>query len=216
MPSFSQSQAQFLNSGFVNTLGSQKIDYDGLELTAIAGTLVQVAAQFANNAVDNLQKADRISTGHLADSIKPTKLQVSGSKLQVDITVAEYYKYVDHGVKGWAGTNGDSTFQFKKPSGKSGQKTSAMVTAIRKWVIKEGLKQRNNKYKPISKRESKRGKKTFTDTSTKTAIIIAALIKKRGLKKTNFWSKAVKSLKKDIKNSFGKAMAIDVTESLKK
>lgn len=215
MPTFSQSQAQLLSSGGLDNIGSSKYEYEDVSLNAIASTLVAVAAEFQQDAVSNLQKADRIATGHLEDSIHFENIKVAGSKLSIDIKVAEYYKYVDKGVKGWAGTGGDGTFQFKKPSGHSGQKTSEMVTAIRKWLIREGLKQRNNKYKPISKRERKRAKKSFTDTSTSTAIVVAAAIKRRGLKKTNFWGKAVKDMQKDIAKKFGKASKIDIIESIK-
>jgi hypothetical protein len=128
--------------------------------------------------------------------------------------VSDYYKFVDRGVKGWQGSNGDGTFQFKKPSGHSGAKSSKMVTALKKWLIREGLKQKNNKYKPISKRESKRAKKTF-DPATGAAIALAGTIRRRGLKKTLFWTKAVKDMKKTIGERFAKGMKLDIIETIR-
>lgn len=214
MPSFSQSQSSLLSSGFLGTTGSGKYEYEDVSLNHTAGTLVAVAAEFSVNAAENLQKADRIATGHLQDSIKPEDIQVNGSTLTVDVKVANYYRFVDKGVKGWAGTNGDGTFQFRKPSGHSGNKSSKMVSALKKWLVREGLKQRNNKYKPISKRESKRAKKTF-DPATGAAIALAGVIRRRGLKKTLFWTNAVKDLKKTIGDRFAKGMKLDIIETIK-
>jgi hypothetical protein len=215
MPSFNNAQASLLSSGFLNTTGSSKYEYEDVSLNHTAGTLVAVAAEFSVNAADNLEKADRISSGHLQDSIKPDSIQINGSNLSVDIKVAEYYKFVDKGVRGWKGTNGDGTFQFKKPSGHSGGKSSKMVTALKKWLTKEGLKQRNNKYKPISKREKRRSKHPI-DPVTSEAIKVAGIVRRKGLKKTLFWTNAVKDLKKVIGDRFAKGMKLDIIETIKK
>jgi len=206
------------NLSFLDTLGSSDKG-DPLKLTTSQKALIEIAATFATNAGDNLNRVDSNSTGNLADSIVPLEPIINGKSVKVDIEVASYYKFVNKGVKGWADTKGSgSPYSFKKPVSRkgSGPKSSKMVTAVRKWLIREGLKTRDRTKKKvaISTRESKRQKKTFTDTSTKTAIIISANIRKRGLRKTNFWDDAVKTLEQNIADKIGGAAKIDIINSL--
>lgn len=203
-----------LDYSFLNSLGSSDKG-EPLQLNATEKVLVEVVSEFAEEARNNLNKADRVSSGHLSDSIVVLDPQVIGKAISIEVEVANYYKFVNKGVKGWSDkSRSGSPYQFKRPSGKSGAQSSAMVTAIRKWVIKEGLKtkdkSKNIRKFPVSERERKRGQSKFQDSSTQTAIIIAANIKRRGLKKTGFWDKAVEKLDKTIEERVGEAMVIDI------
>jgi hypothetical protein len=180
--------------------------------------LFNVAAAFADAAATNLNNSDRVSTGALLDSIKPSEIQIFGKTLQIDISVLDYYKFIDKGVKGWqSGTPSDSPYSFKQPQkGGSKPKKSEMVAAIRKWLIKEGLASRALSRKSpshaISPRESRRQK--ITDTSTSTAIMISGMIRRHGLKKTNFWTNAEKTALKVAQDEFGEALKISIINSI--
>lgn len=203
-------QDRAVNSGFLDLTGDKRVDFPPVSLDAITQTLVDVAVEFIQTAQKNLIAVDRVSSGALNDSIMPTEVQVFGKRLRVDINVAEYYKFVNDGVKGWQG--GSGKYQFKK--GGIGP-NSPMVTAIRKWIIKEGLKQRaSNVTKPISQREGKRMNRKITDTSTRTAIAISQGIRKKGLKPTGFWTKTEQEMKAVIKERFKQGLKVFVINNL--
>lgn len=194
-------------------LASNYTTFDG---KALEVALYNIAVEFINAAAENLNAADRVSTGGLLESIKPSEITVMGKKMTINISVLDYYKFIDKGVKGWkSGTPSDSPYAFKAPAGKSGKKSSEMVTAIRKWLVKEGLKSRSTSKNPknaISARESRRQK--ITDTATSTAIMIAGRVRSQGLKKTNFWTDAEATASKFAESEFETALTISVINSL--
>lgn len=196
-------------------LASNNTTFDG---KALEVALYNIAVEFINAAADNLNAADRVSTGGLLESMKTSEITVMGKKMTINISVLDYYKFIDKGVKGWkSGTPSDSPYAFKAPAGKSGNKSSSseMVKAIRKWLIKEGLKSRSTSKNPknaISARESRRQK--ITDVATSTAIMIAGRVRRQGLKKTNFWTDAEATASKFAESELETALTISVINSL--
>lgn len=203
--SISKAQSQALNSGFFSTLGSDKDSFAGLDITNTAQALAEVAADFVIDATDNLNKDDKVSSGHLSDSIVSLPLRMMGQTIVADVKAADYYDFVNKGVRGTQG-GGNSPYSFK--NNKVGKK---MMQEIRKWVIREGIRARNVK-RGITHRETA-GRK-ITDTSTKTAYAIAASVKRKGLKRTGFWDDALVSLKQEISDKIGAAFKVDVVNSV--
>jgi hypothetical protein len=206
----------FINNKIIDLNSDSPSSFKQFDGKALETALYNIAVEFINSAVDNLNAADRVSTGGLAESIKPSEIVVMGKKMTININVLDYYKFIDKGVKGWrSGEPGDSPYAFKAPAGKSGKKSSEMVTAIKKWLIKEGLKSNSTSKNPknaISARESRRQK--ITDTSTSTAIMIAGMVRSKGLKKTNFWTDAEATASKFAEKEFETALTISVINSL--
>jgi hypothetical protein len=216
MQSFSKRQQQVINNKIIDLNSDSPSSFKEFDGKALETALYNIAVEFINSAVDNLNTADRVSTGNLIESIKPSQIIVMGKKMTINISVLDYYKFIDQGVKGWkSGEPANSPYAFKAPDGKSGKKSSEMVTAIRKWLIKEGLKAKATSKNPkhaISSRESRRQK--ITDTSTSTAIMIAGMVRRHGLKKTNFWTNAEEKASKFAENEFETALTISVINSL--
>ena len=216
--SITKRQQQVIDKKFIDLYSDDSNLYEEFKGQALETALYNVAAAFIASAADNLNNADRISSGALLDSIKPSEIQVFGKTMQIEISVLDYYKFIDKGVKGWqSGNPSDSPYAFKQPQkGGSGKKNSEMVTAIRKWLIKEGLASKTLSRKSashaISPRESRRQK--ITDTSTSQAIVISGMIRKHGLKKTNFWTDAETTATKLAEAEFGEALKIDIINSL--
>ena len=207
--SISARQKQLLNSGYLDLLGENYGDYQVLKLDAVADSLYYLAAKYVEFATDNLEKANRVASGALSSSIVALPMEILGSVYSVSIKLDDYYKFVDKGVKGWADEKGgNSPYQFKNYPRGGGGKKSKMITAIRKWLIKEGLQGRAaSATKSIYKREKKQA--SITDTSTKTAMIIAMSIKKKGLKPSHFWSDAEKSVMQIAEAEFAQAIKVD-------
>ena len=216
MQSFSRRQQQVINNKIIDLNSDLASDYTTFNGKALETALYNIAVEFINSAVDNLHAADRVASGGLLESIKPSEIVVMGKKMTINISVLDYYKFIDKGVRGWqSGEPGDSPYAFKAPAGKSGKKSSEMVTAIRKWLIKEGLKAKATSKNPkhaISSRESRRQK--ITDTATSTAIMIAGMVRRHGLKKTNFWTDAEEKASKFAEKEFETALTISVINSL--
>ena len=216
MQSFSKRQQQVINNKLIDLNSDSPSRFKEFDGKALETALYNIAVEFINSAVDNLNAADRVSTGGLLESIKPSEIVVMGKKMTINISVLDYYKFIDKGVRGWqSGEPGDSPYAFKAPAGRGGKKSSEMVTAIRKWLIKEGLKSNATSKNPkhaISARESRRQK--ITDTSTSTAIMIAGMVRKKGLKKTNFWTDAEAKASAFAEKEFETALSISVINSL--
>lgn len=216
--SITKRQQQAIERNLIDLNSDEPYQYKELDGQPFEIALNNVAAAFIEAAADNLDKADRVSSGALLDSIKPSEINISGGTMSIDISVLEYYKYIDQGVKGWqSGNPSDSSFAFKQPQkGGSGKKSSEMVTAIRKWLIKEGLASKTLSRKSpthaISSREKRRQK--ITDTATSTAIKVAGIIRKQGLKKTNFWTDAGNTASKVAEAEFGQALTISIINSI--
>lgn len=201
-----QAQSALLNTGFLETLGQNRDDV-GVALAATDAAIIRAAARFIEDAVDNLIKSDRISSGYLQDSIKPVVKQWENGVNIIQIMVADYYKFVDRGVKGLKGGNSLSGYQFR-----TANPSKRMVDAIEAWVRHEKLTFKNTKV-AVSPREHKRA--TIESASRATAYMIAKSIKRKGLKPSRFWTDAIEELEKDIATGVADALRIDVIESFK-
>jgi hypothetical protein len=208
-------QQQLINSGFLDLTGESRLDYGPVSLDSLTEALAAFALEYAELAREKLDKVDRTASGHLSDSIIPTRVTIMGKTYKVDIKLANYYDFVNQGVKGWADEKGgNSPYQFKRYQGKSGMKSGKMVTAIRKWIIKEGLKGRGkeNAHPKATRRDQTRAK--ITDTSTRTAIIISKSVRKKGLKPSHFWTDTQKEMQGRIKDALGKALKVDIINNI--
>jgi hypothetical protein len=202
--SFAQAQQALLGSGDLDSLGDNRNDL-GVSLDRTNSAVIRAGARFVIDARDNLQKADKISSGHLESSIKPKLVQFGNGVTIIDIYVANYYKFVDAGVQGLRGGTSTKGYKFRKP-GVGG----AMLANIKAWVQHENITFKNTKV-AVTTREKKRA--TLKDASTKTAYVIARSIKRKGLKPTNFWADALRELEKDIATGVATALRIDVQET---
>jgi len=212
--SITKRQNQFLGSNYDLQLDDNNIgNYQVVKLNAVTDALYYLAAKYVEFATNNLEKADRVASGALSSSIVALPMEIMGSVYSVSIKLDDYYKFVDKGVKGWQDEKGgNSPYQFKN-YGKSGKKSSKMVTAIRKWLVSQSLQGTAvNAKKSIYKREKKNA--SITDTSTKLAIIISRSIKKKGLKPSHFWSDAEKSVMQLAEAEFAAAIKVDIISSI--
>lgn len=204
-----QRQQSVLDSGFLDLMGSDRLDFPPVALDQIAGTLAELAIEFITKARENLESADKISSAFLADSIVPTQVEIFGSIYQLDINVADYYDFVNKGVKGWQDEKGgNSPYQFKKT-----HPSRAMVNDIRKWIIKEGLKGKGKENRRlVGRRDLQR--RSIRDTSTDAARSIAYNVKRKGIAPSHFWDKTVEEMTREVENRLSAALKIDIINNL--
>ena len=206
--SISQAQGRALALGFLDKIGGNSDDFQPVRTL---GAFYNIAGVIVEEAQANLNKSDRVSSGALSDSIIIIDPVEVDGKIAINISAAFYWKFVDKGVKGYRG-RGNSTEGYKF---KNGHVSKKMMQALRQWVIREGIKAKTNVGgKPITDREKKR--KSITDTSASTAYAIGFSIKRNGLKKTGFMTKAIKTGERAAKKLLGQALVIDIADSLPK
>jgi hypothetical protein len=195
----------------LDDLGSSKDDVQVVELSAVEQALVDLAVLFKETAENELSVRNAIDSGKLADSIQFTDVVFMGGVYTVDIKVLDYYKFVNSGVKGTQNKSINSPFSFK-----NNRVSKDFMTAIRKWVIRHGMKSsskavraKGGKYALGTERKTAK----FKDSSNALAYAIATGIKKKGLKPTGFWDKAAEAVDKALP-WFGDAFAIDIINGI--
>jgi hypothetical protein len=210
--SISDRQSAVLNGGFLDLLGSNYGSSDVVSFENVTDTLIYLAALYQQSAMDRLDKLEKVSSGFLSDSIKVSDVIVMGSSYIVEISIADYYIFVDRGVNGWNQSRG-SQFSFKNYTGRSGKKSSQMVTAIQAWVKKQGLQGNVGRIKnTISRREKMQ--RSIGDPTLSTAIAITKSIRKNGLAPTHFWTDTEAEIAAKAEGLFGTALKIDIINQL--
>ena len=87
-----------------------------------------------------------------------------------------------------------------------------MVASIKKWISRGKKSTRSvKKYKAAGKNELKN--KSISEIDS--AYAVARSVKQKGIKKTGFLDKAITSARKKIKGRLGKALKIDIINSIK-
>lgn len=192
---------------FLGTIGS-KDRGDNVSLSNSAKALVDLADIIITEARANLDKGGNVATGDTASSMKAKDIQVNGTKLELDIEILSTYKFLNDGVKGVNGGTGKYSFKSIHPSKK-------MATALLKWARKRSIA---TKYKAISKGEKKNQsiKKMVkqADNYKSLAYAMATNIKKKGIRPTKFFSKAIAEGEKQKSKLFSKALRLDIIETL--
>ena len=191
---------------FLDGLGSNDRG-DKVQFNNISAALVELADFLITEARGNMDKKGNTATGGTASSMKASDVFTNATKLQVDISIDSTYKFLDQGVKGVEGGTGKYQFKTKYPNKK-------MALAILKWVRKRGIA---TKYKAISKTERKnqRIKRMIkkSDNLKGMAYAISTNIKKKGIKPTYFFSKAIEATKKEQKKVYAEALKLDIIET---
>lgn len=194
---------------FLGTLGTT--DKGDVGLSNVARGLVDLAQFLIEEATENLQKNGNIATGETASSMKIVNADLNAPVMSLDVEILSTYKFLDQGVKGTEGGQGKYQFKTKKPSRK-------MVAAILRWMRKRAAGGRI-KYRAVSKNEKKnqRIRKTLNSAQDRKSLAyaVATSIKKRGIKRTLFFSKAVRDTQKAQGKFLAEGLKLDIIESLK-
>lgn len=212
--SLANRQRAVIDSGFLDLTGEQwQGNTEATSLGVFEDVLAMLALEYVEKAVTNLDTADRVASGQLANSIIASEVFVFGKSMAVEIRLNDYYKFVDQGVQGWkdSGKAPNSPYQFKNtPPGRD------MMRKVRKWLIREGLKGKAsvNRSPKASLRDQRRA--SIRDTSDSAAYAMSRAIKAKGLKPSFFWSKASTEMRKRIRQELGIATKIYIIESITK
>lgn len=185
-----------LDSIGVSSKGFKEVDSFG----GIEDMMVLAAANFILKVQENLNQSGSIDTGTLASEIEKGEVVNSGGVYSIEVgykagsKASKYYDFVNKGVRGTrSGEPSDSPYSFKND--KPGLK---MTSAIAGWYRRHataGRRETQKKNLSSVQRKSKKLSK-MVDANKRLrslAYATAVNIKRRGLKKTGFFDKAVQN-----------------------
>ena len=90
-------QAQLKNLDWLNQTGqSDFVKYESKEITSV---LEFYGIQFIKDVSEEIRKKQLINSGNLSSSMSQ-KITKEDNKTTLDIYIADYYRFVDKGVKG--------------------------------------------------------------------------------------------------------------------
>ena len=221
--SIKQIEAEVLAKLESKGFGISATEFDEItELKGIEELMVLAAANFILQVQENLNRARKIDTGTLASDIEKGEITNSGGVYSIDVgypkgsKAAKYYDFVNKGVRGTrSGTPADSPYSFR-----SDMPGPSMTSAIAGWYRRHAsYGRRETQKKNLSAVQRKRKKLSKMVDANKRlrslAFATAVNIKRRGLKKTGFFDKAVQSsfgadFVKALAKITGKEIAINI------
>ena len=182
--SLSKAQSNVINSGFLDKIGTT-----GKFETFVAESLLeQYGAEFKLVLTQYIKERQLVGSGALADNIYP---EISEDGKTLTISVLDYYDYVNKGVQGVRNSRNAAGSPYKyKNYGMNEEGRSS----IKKYILSGKAKVRNirnDKAAGIgleSKGIRQKPKKSLLDSQVDNLIY---MIKKYGIKKTNYFDDAV-------------------------
>lgn len=192
------------NLSFLDTLGGNEFE----ELPAVHGTLMYTAKELIKNIGKYAEQRKVVASGKLLDK---TELSVVDENT-IHIKMPDYFDYPNEGVKGVKSSKNapGSPYQFKTYG----------MNAEGRAEIKKYIKSGKAKIDLVRKNKDKAlgiglEKKRLSIADAKANQLIY-LIKRQGIKKTNYFNDAVKETMKDFESNMGKAFGNDIALSISK
>lgn len=201
--SFAKAQADALNS-----LGGQ--DRDKFVPFVAQNILEQYGADFKILLEKYINSRQVVASGKLADSITS-----SVDENTLTIKMLDYFDFPNEGVKGYGSSknapNSPYTYRRKAKTNSNGQ----FQASIKEYILSGKARVKNVKT-PIKseikdKRISKGVKKSLIDSQVDTLIY---LIKRYGIKTTEYFNDAFEEAFKDIDVVMGEALGIDIAMNI--
>lgn len=201
-----KAQQDAISSGFLNQIGENKF-----EIAVATNLLEQYGQEFAKVLADNINQRGLTASGALADNIFP---QMSNNNQTLTVRVLDYYDFVNEGVKGVKSSKNapGSPYKFKNygmsPDGRKSirqyiQSGKAKVSSTMNDKARGiGLERKGVKFAE---------KKSLIDRQVDNMIY---MIKRFGIKKTNYFTDTVKQVFADFEIQMGEALGYDVKINL--
>lgn len=201
-----KAQQDAISSGFLNQIGENKF-----EIAVATNLLEQYGEEFAKVLADNINQRGLTSSGALADNIFP---QMSNNNQTLTVRVLDYYDFVNEGVKGVRSSKNapGSPYKFKNYGmSPEGKKSIKQYIQSGKAKVSSTI---NDKARGIGlERKGVRAaeKKSLIDRQVDNLIY---MIKRFGIKKTNYFTDTVKQVFADFEVQMGEALGYDVKINL--
>jgi len=201
-----KAQQDAISSGFLNQVGG-----NNFEIYVASNMLEQYGVEFAKVLAENIKQRGITSSGSLADNIFP---QISSDGMTLTVKVLDYYDFVNQGVRGVKSSKNaaGSPYKFKSfGMNADGRKSIRQYIQSGKAKVSSTM---NDKARGIGlERKGVRAaeKKSLIDRQVDNMIY---MIKRFGIKKTNYFTDTVKQVFADFEVQMGEALGYDVKINL--
>jgi hypothetical protein len=200
--SISKQQAAALAEGFLDNIGSE----NDLQFRETFTDIILMAAEFIEDAQNNLIKANNISSGALSESLQASEPAVNGNVFSIDVFMNFYGKFINSGVKGTRSGSSKAGYSFRNEI-----VSKKMFTAIYEWIKRAHISTQTVKqYAPHGRHETRR----ITISEIDSAYGKARSIKMYGIPANGFLDNAVQTTAQKVKDRLGLALKIDIINSL--
>jgi hypothetical protein len=207
MATEAQRQSRLLDSGFLDSIGSQDVP---LALTNVEKIFVKHLGRLIERLQDNLNEAKNgkeiTASGELSSSMR-FEYRLNGVSFTGEIYMADYADFVDKGVQGIGPNNRNATspYKFKTPF-----PSKNMQKALIAWVRQKSVLEDKTAPKGLMGKATRgilRNKARRDDI----AIRIGIGIKRHGTKATNFKQISINQIMNDMNRELSEALATDIT-----
>ena len=199
-----KSQALLLANGFLDAQAEGQEDKSILQPRETFSELFLIAGELVESAQENLNENNSNASGGLSKSIVLGEPRKHGSTIEIDIYMAEHGQYINKGVKGTRSGQGEYQFKTENPSSKM------LANLLRNKIRAKKSSTLVNKAKSVSKNELKN--KAISEINSVWGA--AVNIKRYGIKPTGFMDKAISVAEKKIDDRLGRALEIDIINSI--
>jgi len=183
-------------------LGTSKAVVEGQPNSPLGQLLTTLANDVTKQLTDSMDSYNIRASNNLRQSIRPTKVEVSGDVVTIGIYAPLYWKYVNYGVNGFAVNHGAPNW------GKTGATREEFKESIGAWRMNVGIN--------LNSFTNDSGKPMFSsyDQLDKGLMYMVA---KNGQKPRPFYTdvvndKLVNYLRKPIEKLFKKAMTVVIVD----
>jgi hypothetical protein len=188
-------------------LGTSRSEFETIDFDSVEQILLDYGKAFQSMAAGQLRRANKVSSGALADSIAfTTKRTANGYELNIE--VLDYYKFVDQGVRGTGPGNKNNKSPYKYSD------KMPPISEIMKWIKREGLTAKaEDQKRNLSGRQKKAravGAAAKRIKPQSLAFLIARKIKRRGLPYTGFWERSFEKTFQDLDVKLAEATGLSI------
>lgn len=179
---------------------------DKYDIVNVEDSFLKLGLDFRKRCIEYLNQRAVTASGNLEDSIEQPDISISGSKITMTISMADYYDYTNKGVKGWADSSKapNSPYQFKS-KGMNSEGRKSIEQYVRSGAKK--VTQFSQAYKELEKKFSRRGGKGLFEFQVNNAIFG---IKKKGIRAKRWFDDAVKDVFGDMGEVVAEAFGKDI------
>ena len=212
MPSINENQKVLLQDSFLESSASG--DYQKVDLKGMDKVLMKYGNDFKDNLVASIKYHNVTSSGNMqSDENLYFKLIDDKGKKSLEIYIVTYAKFVDKGVKGWGSSKNapSSPYSYSRPD-----KTNSdgkFQESIRKYIQSGTAKVQVS---DIKKYGAVGGEKKHLSLIDQKVNKLVFLIKKYGIKTTNFYSEAVEKTFKGLEQKIADEFAVNISIQLTK
>ena len=205
--SLSKAQSKVLGSGFLDRIGTT----GEFETFVAENILEQYGAEFSALLARYIKERQITSSGALADNIYP---EISDDGKTLTISVLDYYDFVNKGVKGVRSSKNaaDSPYKFKNYGmDQKGRESIKNYILSGKAKVKNVRNDRAAGIGLERKGISQKPKKSLLDSQVDNLIY---MIKRYGIKKTNYFDDAVNKVFGNWATDMAAALGEDIKLNL--